>query len=321
MFRFPVGIQLFNRPDYAERTLNSIYMQSLPVDSRKLFIFIDGFKGSSYESHGSEDKTAVVEEMAKHFFPDAQIEKFNKNFGIAEIHNRLQKLAFSGSSPWSVFFEEDVELDPLHLGELSNLIEIADDCEQIARVACFQVLPALNHLPRGNSGFYPGLGTKAFAERLNFFIDKQSIVKAFLELATKNLNSPDQFIDTQNSAELALSGHFLPYFQHDSLVQSFLNSRSRLHVVTKPHLAKDIGVIGMNNFIVPSIRNPPTNSELDKTIRLRKHELNQQLDQIKTESQQYLTAQYKEIFERFHILNSRKSMLKKLIIDTVKPKN
>jgi hypothetical protein len=321
MFRFPIGVQLFNRPDYAEATLNSLYKQSLPIDTNYLHIFIDGFTGSSYEFNGADDRTQAVEEVARRIFPNAWINRLEVNLGIAGVHNRLQEETFSGLSPWSVFFEEDVVLDPLYLEELSNLIEIVDDCEQIVRVACFQVLPSLRGLPRGVSGFYPGLGTKAFAERRSFFTEKQLITATFLKLAAKNLDSPHQFINAQNSAELALRGHFLPYFQHDSLVESFLNSCEKLHVVTKPYLAKDIGTKGMNNFTVPTIKNHPTNSELEKSISKRKNELMQQLDQISSESKHHLKAQYIEMFERFHVLSSRKAVVKRFFHELIKPKN
>ena len=254
MFRFPIGIQLFNRPEYAERSLKSIFGQTQLVDQEKLYIFIDGFKGSTYECMGIGDNTMYVEKLARRFFPKANIVAFQENYGIAELHNMLQQAAFTGPEQWSVFFEEDVELDPQYLEELSNLVDIVQDYEQIVRVACFQILPSLYHLPRGNVGFYPGHGTKAFAERKSFFQEKQSIVNIFLKLAAKNLGSPEQFNDTQNSSEMALMGHFLPYFQHDSLIESFLNSKSKLHVVTKPYLARDIGAKGMNNYVVPSIK-------------------------------------------------------------------
>ena len=53
---------------------------------------------------------------------------------------------------------------------------------------------------------------------------------------------------------------------------------------------------------------------------LRKQELVEQLEQIKSESEQHLKAQHKEIFERFHIVNSRKALLKKLLNLVIKPK-
>jgi hypothetical protein len=304
---------LFNRPEYVERSLNSIYKQLRVIDQRKLYIYIDGFKGSSYDFMGLEDNTVQVKKMAKRFFPDAKVVKFQKNCGIADLHNRLQKAAFSGRDQWSLFFEEDVDLDPHYLDEISKLIQVVQDCEQIVRVACFQILPTLYHLPRGNYGFYPGHGTKAFAERKSFFLEKQPIVNTFLKLAAKNLGSSKQFIDSQNSAEIALMGHFLPYFQHDSLVESLLHSKSKLHVVTKPYLARDIGEVGMNNYTVAPIEMDSSFPELEKQLYSRKEELMQQLEQIKSESENYLKSQYKEIFERFHVVSSRKTMLKKIL--------
>ena len=106
MFSFPVGVQLFNRPEYAEKVLISLSEQSLALDPNRLFIFIDGFKGSIYESRGSIDKTQEVEDLAKAIFPSATVLRFEENCGIADLHNRLQERVFASNDPWAAFFEE-----------------------------------------------------------------------------------------------------------------------------------------------------------------------------------------------------------------------
>jgi hypothetical protein len=90
MFKYPIGVQLFNRPRYARRVLESIRNQSLDFDERSLTIYIDGFEDSIYHRKKAKNFTNEVESIALEIFPDAEIKRFNINCGIADLHNRLQ---------------------------------------------------------------------------------------------------------------------------------------------------------------------------------------------------------------------------------------
>jgi hypothetical protein len=312
VFSFPVGVQLFNRPEYAEKFLTSLKQQSLPVDQSRLFIFIDGFKGSIYESRGVVDKTWEVECLAKALFPDATILRLEENCGIADLHNRLQTRVFANSNPWAAFFEEDLILDNRYLEELSDLIEIVDGSEEVVKVACFQIISSFSHLPRGYDGFYPGYGTQAFAERRSFFVSKQEIVLMFIDLVKKNLGSQGQFKDSYAAAIMATYGHILPYFQHDSLIESILLLERKLHVVTKPNLVEDIGGSGIHDFttIQPSV----DRSQLFTFASLakRKQRFQNELPTIRVDAREHMTTLFMEVFDSFHLSRSRWAMLKEI---------
>jgi len=313
MFAYPVGVQLFNRPEYAEMVLRSLKGQSFPIDQARLYIYIDGFKGSIYETKGALDKTKQVEELAREIFPGANVVRFENNCGIADLHNKLQEATFARDDLWAAFFEEDLILDPNYLKELSELIEIVDDSEAVVKVACFQILPELAHLPRGYDGFYPGRGTQAFAERKSFFLSKQDLVKTFIELVSQDLGSFSQFNNSRFGAKLALLGHFLPYLQHDSLIESFLYSQGKIHVVTKPNLVTDIGIAGIHNYITPPVIQEEPNEIGNASFAFRKELFASQITDIFKETTKNRSDFYEELFESFQVTRSRKAMLRRII--------
>jgi GT2 family glycosyltransferase len=316
MFAYPIGVQLFNRPDYSEKVLLSLKSQTLSVNEKTLFIFIDGFKGSIYESRGSADKTLEVAELARGLFPEATIHHFDANCGIADLHNKLQEAAFSGDDTWAAFFEEDLILEPTYLQELSDLIDIVDETEDVVKVACFQILPSMAHLPRGYDGFYPGRGTQAFAERRDFFYEKQPQVLEFIKLMASELKEEGQFKNSKKAAELASRGHFLPYLQHDALVEDIMRAHSKIHVVTRPNLVQDIGVDGVHNYVTPQVSILETSIIEPSEIQARRDNLQQQIPKILEELQDYYLAQMKDVFDSFHLTRSRKAMLKHVLLHT-----
>jgi hypothetical protein len=318
MFSHPVGVQLFNRPEYAQRVLSALSSQTMPLDQRKLYIFIDGFPGSIYAARKQENLTSEVEEIAFGIFPYANIRKFHLNRGIADLHNLLQQEAFSVSNHWAAFFEEDIVVDTSYLQELSDLIQIVDKNENIVKVACFQILDSLAHLPRGYNGFYPGTGTKAFAERKQFFEEKQLIVNRYIELVKDQLDSKEQFVNIRKGALLASEGHLLAFFQKDSLVESFLHFQKKLHVVTMPNLATDIGIHGIHDFVTSKLNVELSENEYKVDIEKRKNELNSSLDDIRRESVEHIVLNYKDILEGFYISRSRKAMIARILKNSIK---
>jgi hypothetical protein len=316
MFTYPVGVQLFNRPEYAEKVLLSLREQTLPLNQNLLYVYIDGFKGSIYESRGSIDKTQEVEDLARTIFPQSTVRRFQENCGIADLHNKLQEEAFSGDHPWAAFFEEDLILDKSYLQELSDLIEIVDDTEKVAKVACFQILPSMIHLPRGYDGFYPGHGTQAFAERKSFFQIKQPAVKEFIELVAQDLNQENQFVNSHIAAQLAATGHFLTYVQHDSLNEDIMHSQGKVHVVSKPNLCTDIGMKGVHSYVTKLPQIPFNTQNSIKNLSERKQLFVNQLNQLSIEAKDYRVSQFKDLFDGFYISRSRKAMLKRVILNS-----
>jgi len=323
MFAYPVGVQLFNRPEYAEQVLLSLKAQTLPIDQSLLSIFIDGFKGSIYENRGEIDKTLEVENLARAIFPEATICRFEENLGIADLHNRLQTAAFSGEHSWAAFFEEDLILDPIYLQELSDLIDVVNDTNSVVKVACFQVVNALFHLPRGYNGFYPGRGTKAFAERKSFYLEKLPMLEYFVELQ-KRSDLPKVVVDSRNPfprdrARLSFlaapknMGTLLNFFEHDAATDAFINSQRKLHVVTKPSLARDIGFDGVHNSVQVNLQASDKEKYMAQNLELRIAQFQTTLPAIKNESDEVIRKIHESILDGYFISLSGRAMLKGVV--------
>jgi hypothetical protein len=313
MFKYPIGVQLFNRPQYARRVLQSIQNQSLDFDEQSISIYIDGFEGSVYQRRNEADFTDDVEAIAREFFPNSEIIRFRSNCGIADLHNRLQTSVFARTAEWAAFFEEDVVLEPMYFKELGELIKVTEDFDSIVKVGCFQIIDSMSHLPRGLNGFYPGTGTKAFAERKSFFLAKQPIIAKFVDIERIPGDNSDNSIRCSN---LAAAGYFLPYFQKDSLVESFLHLEEKFHVVTKPNIATDIGFEGVHNYTTSPLKVSQKENSTAISILERRRELEESFDQIVNESKQHIIQNYKDVLQGYHTSTSRKSMLYKILIMT-----
>jgi hypothetical protein len=320
MFTFPVGVQLFNRPEYAQKVLTSLSQQTLPVDPNRLFIYIDGFKGSIYETRGSLDKTREIEELAKAIFPAATVLRFEENCGIADLHNRLQERVFASNDPWAAFFEEDLILDKTYLQELSDLIEIVDETEEVVKVACFQIISSLYRLPRGYDGFYPGCGTKAFAERSSFYLEKAPMLQYFVELQQRKdlpeVKASKKVFFSRDSQRLALLanakgvGTLQSFFNKDAAVDVFLQSRGYLHVVTKPAMAKDIGEEGVHHSVHTDLGFSSRENSSPEQLCDRKSKFQLEFKNIKNETNDELISVYKNILDGYFISLSGRAMLK-----------
>ncbi len=317
MFKYPIGIQLFNRPQYARRVLQSIHKQSQSIDEKLLTIYIDGFEDSIYQKRNAVDFTAEVEAIAREIFPNSEIRRFLKNCGIADLHNQLQSAVFAKTDEWAIFFEEDVVLDSSYLMELEELIEISEDFHSIVKVGCFQMIDSLSDLPRGLNGFYPGTGTKAFAERKSFYKLKQEVVTKFLDISRI---TNDDCNNSVRCATLAGEGFFLPYFQKDSLIEIFMHFQNKFHVVTKPSLATDIGFEGIHNYTTAPLVFMQSEVSVNFSVTERKGLLEQSFDQIKAESKEHIVQNYKNVLQGYHISRSRKAMLCRILELTFKKK-
>lgn len=136
-FPYPIGLLLFNRFEYAQKVLESLKAQTLPVDQSKLYISIDGYVGSKAEFQGKPDNTSAIEEMARSLFPNATIRRAEKNLGIAEVYCGLEgsMLESHPDASWIGLFEEDYVLSHDYLSVTAQLSLAAQPIDDIVMVA------------------------------------------------------------------------------------------------------------------------------------------------------------------------------------------
>ncbi len=103
-FPYPIGILLFNSPEYSEIVLHSLLSQDIKVDPSKVVITIDGYIGSKDESVGKINQVDQVVAIAKKFFPDSKIVQNTNNQGIAKQFQFLERELFNfPNSEWALF--------------------------------------------------------------------------------------------------------------------------------------------------------------------------------------------------------------------------
>ena len=132
-FAFPVGVLLFNRPDYARQMLESLKTQSARVDHARLTIHVDGYVNSRDQARGLPDQTTLVAQLAREAFPTARILVSEFNVGIAAAYELVEEHVFADEDAhWGVFLEEDFVLYPTYLQTLTHMI---DECSERVDVA------------------------------------------------------------------------------------------------------------------------------------------------------------------------------------------
>jgi hypothetical protein len=124
-FDHPVGLVLFNRPEYAELTLRSLAEQTA-LPGAEVFVSVDGFDGSKDQKLGRPDKTHLVAEVVRDFFPKANILQANANRGIARSFRLLESEMLRTQADWLFFLEEDFVIGQNHLASVQNLIDVVE---------------------------------------------------------------------------------------------------------------------------------------------------------------------------------------------------
>jgi hypothetical protein len=154
-FPHPIGLLLFNRIEYAQKVLESLKSQTLPVDQSKLCISVDGYAGSKAEFQGKPDHTAAIVDMARSLFPNATVLSATKNIGITEANCLLEEnmLKSHPDATWLGFFEEDYVLSPDYLSIVDQLISAAQPLDDVVLVAATG--ETLDPVNRGISGVFP----------------------------------------------------------------------------------------------------------------------------------------------------------------------
>ena len=280
---WPIGIRLFNRPDYAEKLIESLQRQTLEISAQSLNFIIDGYSGSLDEHRGKPDCTAEVAHLIRSTFPTAHIEQCSMNIGIAQTAFKLQCQIFDEQdSEWAIFLEEDVVLEPEYLQALHHMIALADDVPEIVKVAANQTnLNYLKQPPKADRrNFYLGQGTQAFAERRDFFNARKHLTEIYLEtIAGRQYSDRDE---SEVFATLAEQGVFTIMGNNDVVHDRITMALKGLHVVSSQTLLADIGVAGETSFAYPEI--PLPDSLTAQVLNTTKDNLLESLEYLKQEA-------------------------------------
>lgn len=183
-YPFPIGILLFNRPEYARQFLESLLQQDLAVDPSRVVIHIDAFEGSRDAARGAEDQTDETLAIVEEFLPGATVITPERNTGIARAFDVVEThVSAMDDSPWLTFFEEDFVLYPNYLRAMVTAIRAVDSHPDAAIVSATgdSRAAAATGAPAVSRALVAQLHLWAFSIRRSHLDERRSIVEAYLE--------------------------------------------------------------------------------------------------------------------------------------------
>ena len=255
--QWPVGIRLFNRPEYARQFFESLKKQSVAIDPARTICFIDGYPKSSDYFQKVPDRTREVRDLVEQYLPGAQIIHPDINVGLAKALYSLQEEVFQlEGSQWGIFLEDDLVLDESYVEVLEHLIGLAPMSEKIVKVAACQFHMGYQDLPpsEDRQNFFIGQGTQAFAEKKSYFQERTGVTETYLQAleGSSYLHKNRE----QVFAALASKGIFNVMGNNDGTLDQMIGLFNKLHVVAGRQLLQDIGIQGETSFRYPQIDVP-----------------------------------------------------------------
>lgn len=241
-FPFPVGVLLFNRPEYAEKTLRGLANQTLPVPGNRVVIVIDGYTGSKAQKSGQPDRTAEVEAIARGVFPEAHISIAPHNLGIAHAFDLLERNLrdCDPKSMWYGFFEEDYVPNRTYLATIAALAAQSAKFPRIAAVSATGEI--FGEATRGVDSVYPLSRLWAYLMRASHLDERRHCIDEYLAAVARN---PYWQRDKPAIATALASIGVLPIgVSQDQVKLSLLNHFHRFGVSSGSSQGEYIGVIG-----------------------------------------------------------------------------
>ncbi len=317
---FPIGIQLFNRLDYSIALMESLSQQTIEVNPDRIHFFIDGYKNSKMHLSGSSDLTGLIADVTQDFFPGSTVHTFDSNLGIGRLHHLMQKFLFEKypQDNWCIFLEEDCLLQKDYLDFINHFASVVDPYPSIAKIGTFQLLNYRETFVIEEGKIFPGRGTKAFAEKSQWFKERLELTEMALQILTNS-----NFSDGKKYFKLAKLGMLMEFLQKDDLLDRIILSCNKLHVVLPNNLVRDDGIIGnqgftekpfdidnsMNNLHTLTNLKPPIDNQITEVLeakevfvlsnlkRILKHQISIGIDPVAA----FYTIQFKTI-ALFHLI-------------------
>ena len=243
VFPYPVGILLYNRPEYAEQTLAALASQQQAIDQSRLVIVRDGYVGSRDEASGEPDFTAEVDRLAERFFPEATHVRFERNCGVAIAYEEMADRCFSDNADWAAFFEEDFVVDQDYTQVLERLIGAT---AHVPQVACLSATGDISvNRNRGWETLYPDRHLWAYVVRRTVREQWRDTNAEYLKLLA---NRPYWDRDTDAIVSgMAEQGMTVPGSSQDYVKFGFLRANGYLALNTAHAHGEYIGRVGLHH--------------------------------------------------------------------------
>ena len=179
-FPYPIGILLFNSPEYSEIVLRSLSSQDIKVDPSRVVITVDGYINSKDEAVGKNNQVDQVIEIAEKYFPNSKIVHNENNQGIAKQFQFLENELFNfPNSEWALFLEHDFELFPNYLRGIDTFVKVANQFDEVVQVDCTG--GSAMALSRGSNSVYPAGHHWAYALKKSHHFERNFILSEYID--------------------------------------------------------------------------------------------------------------------------------------------
>jgi uncharacterized HAD superfamily protein/hypoxanthine phosphoribosyltransferase len=247
-YRAPIGIMSFDRPDYFEKVLQSLVLQTGgELGSRRIYLFQDGarnpFSGNTY---ASQDKINNNIGLFKRYLPHGVVLDSQNNLGVALNYDRAERLFFEErGDDAAIFLEDDLILSPFYIEVLDRLVEIARNDPRIGYVSAVgNHMLSLDEQRRRRHELATLQQTWGFALTRRQWIANQPYLEKYLKLV--------RGIDYRKRSHLDIFDLYTSWGASRSLssqdrtkyIASTLNAN--LWISTVPSFGKYIGAIGLH---------------------------------------------------------------------------
>jgi GT2 family glycosyltransferase len=301
---WPIGIRLFNRPDYTQKFLESLTAQTLTIDVSRVICFVDAYPKSSDYFQKVPDRTAEVIALVERYLPGAQIIHPEVNVGLANALFSLQEAIYAlPNSEWGIFLEDDLVLDASYLEVLCHFTSLAQTCEDVVKVSACQIHTGYLTKPPSPSRntFFLGEGTKAIAERASFFELRRGIMQDYLKsLAGSSYRHRDR---ARVFATLAKHGIFSVMGNNDGVLDQCVAFYDKLHVTFERDLVEDIGLIGESNFVIPQVLLPKSKTS-GTPLATTEIDLSETIDSLRLELSEIQECYFESQWQVYRRANS-----------------
>lgn len=308
-FTFPIGIRLFNRPEYTEQFLQSLANQTVQLDPKRIICFIDGYPKSTDYHLKVPDRTSEVLALVKHYFPEAIVIHPEVNAGLAQALYTLQTQVFDlPHSDWGVFLEDDLVLDADYLETLLHLTKISAAIPDVVKVAACQTHTGyLKSAPApSRKNFFLGEGTKAIAERRDYFFTRKQVTEQYLaSLAGVAYRHRDR---AKVFSVLAQSGIVNVMGNNDGVQDQMVAFFGRLHIVVDREKLTDIGLVGESHFVIPEV--PVPHARESNILSLTEADLQLEIAHLHEELRTIQDSYFQDLWQVYRRAESIKHTVK-----------
>jgi hypothetical protein len=240
-FPYPIGILLFNSPEYSEIVLRSLSSQDIKVDPSRVIIAVDGYINSKDEAVGKKNQVDQVIRIAEKYFPNSRIVHNKNNQGIEKQFHFLENELFNfPNSDWALFCEHDFELFPNYLRSIDTFVKVANQFDEVVQVDCNGNSPMGSS--RGSNSAYPAGHHWAYALKKSHHLERSFILSEYFDSISKS----DYFWrDWQKiSNTLKLHDVYPLASQQDHVKEAIRNKMGKLALTSGLRMGRHIGAEG-----------------------------------------------------------------------------